>query len=220
MNGASFRPETTGGAWAAAAGNFANVTNTTASSLPIPKTLNGVTVKVDGVDAPVYFVSAAQINFLIPYSVQPGVRPVVVTTPAGAQNGTVRVLRAAPGIFVQDTANPPKGAILNQNSSLNTQGNPAKRGEVIQIYGTGAGRFQGTVEDGVATTGLISSVSTPQVFVGGVEAKVQFSGLTPGLAGLWQVNVFIPDNGFIKGRVPMQVFVDGIGSNEVGVFVQ
>ncbi|MDH5212060.1 MAG: hypothetical protein OEW96_10360, partial [Betaproteobacteria bacterium] len=193
----------------------------TASTLPIPKTLNGVSVTVGGLDAPVYFVSATQINFLIPYAVEPGIRPVVVRTPGGEQAGTVRVLRAAPAIFVQDAANPPKGAILNQNSSLNTSGNAARRGEVIQIYGTGAGRFTGgTIVDGAGATGLLSSVSTPQVYIGGVEARVQFSGLAPGLAGVWQVNAFVPDNGFLTGRVPVRVFIDGIDSNEVGVFVQ
>lgn len=221
VNGASFRPETTGGAWTTVAGAFTNVSNMTAPTLPIAKTLNGVTVTVDGVEAPVYFVSATQINFLMPYSVEPGLKPIAVRTPAGTQNGTVRVLRAAPAIFSQDAANPPKGAILNQNSGLNTSANPAKRGEVIQIYGTGAGRFQGgTVVDGAAVAGLLSSVSTPQAFVGGVEARVQFSGLTPGLAGVWQVNVFVPENGFINGRVPVRVFIDGIDSNEVAVFVQ
>ncbi len=221
VNGASFRPETTGGAWATAGGNFAGVTSLTAPTLPFPKTLNGVSVTVDGVAAPVYFVSQSQINFLIPYAVEPGLKPVVVTTSAGALNGSVRVLRSAPGIFVQDTANPPKGAILNQNSSLNTSGNPARRGEVIQIYGTGAGRVQGgTVVDGAGVTGLLSSVSTPQVFIGGVEATVQFSGLTPGVAGLWQVNAFIPDRAFLNGRVPVRIFIDGLDSNEVAVFVQ
>lgn len=219
-NGASSRLETTGGAWTSAYGNFAGVTNATASTLPLPKTLNGVTVTVGGVDAPVYFVSPNQINFLLPYATQPGVRPVVVKTASATLNGTVRVLRAAPGIFIQDTATPPKGAILNENSTLNATGNRARRGEVIQIYGTGAGRFQGAVEDGAAASGLVASTATPQVFVGGVEARVQFSGLTPGLAGLWQINVFVPDHAFLSGRVPVIVFVDGIESNEAGLFVE
>jgi uncharacterized protein (TIGR03437 family) len=221
VNGASFRPEITGGSWATATGNFANVSNTTASASPIPKTLNGITVTVSGIESPVYFVSATQINFLVPYAVQPGVRPIVVKTATATLEGTARVIRSAPGIFVQDAANPPKGAILNQNSSLNTPANPAQRGEVIQIYGTGAGQVTGgTVIDGAPVTGLLSSTSVPQVFIAGAEAKVQFSGLTPGVAGLWQVNAFVPDNAFVKGRVPVVVFLDGINSNEVGVFVQ
>src|SRR5262245_55099937 len=88
VNGASFQPQTTGGSWATATGNFANVATTTASTMPIPKTLNGVTVTVDGVDAPVYFVSATQINFLVPYQTQPGLKPVVVKTAGATLNGT------------------------------------------------------------------------------------------------------------------------------------
>lgn len=221
VNGASFRAEVTGGAWATAGGTFANVSNQTAATLPIPKTLNGVSVTVNGVESPVYFVSSTQINFLVPYETEPGLRPVEVRTAGGAFRGTVRVLPSAPGLFAQDAANPPKGAILNQNSSLNTTSNPARRGEVIQIYGTGAGRLSGgAITDGAAVSGLISSVSVPQVFVGGVEARVQFSGMTPGLAGVWQVNVFVPENSFLTGRVPVRVFIDGIDSNEVGVFVE
>ncbi len=221
VNGASFRPEVTGGAWASVVGNFANVGNQTASALPIPKTLNGVSVTVAGLEAPVYFVSSTQINFLVPYETQPGIRAVEVKTPTAALSGTARVIATAPGLFVQDTASTPKGAILNQNSSLNTSSSPARRGEVIQIYGTGAGKLTGgAIVDGAAISGLISSTSTPQVYIGGVEAKVQFSGMTPGLAGLWQVNVFIPENAFVTGRLPVRVYVDGVDSNEVSVFVQ
>src|SRR5262245_36604023 len=83
INGASFRPEqpVSAGAWASAFGAFTGVTQTTATVAPIPKTLGGVTVTVDGVDAPVYFVSSGQINFLIPFQVAAGVRQVQVKTP-------------------------------------------------------------------------------------------------------------------------------------------
>jgi uncharacterized protein (TIGR03437 family) len=53
-----------------------------------------------------------------------------------------------------------------------------------------------------------------------VEAQVQFSGLNPDAPGLWQINVFVPDRPFITGRVPVRVFMDGVDSNEVALFVQ
>jgi len=222
VNGASFRPEVSAGSWATAGGSFGTVANTTATAFPIPTTLNGVTVIVDGVAAPVYFVSGTQINFLVPYATQPGIRPVQVKTAASTLSGSVKVLSAAPGVFTQDTAIPPKGAIRNQDSSLNTSSSPAKRGEVIQIFGTGPGAVSTTPGDGAAvgSSPLVSSKSTPQVFIGGIEATVQFSGLTPGQTGLWQVNAFVPNQGFLTGRVPVQVFIDGVDSNEVTVFVQ
>ena len=220
VNGASFRPEVSAGSWATAGGAFGTVANTTASAFPIPTILNGVTVTVDGTAAPVYFVSSNQINFLMPYSIAPGVRSVQVKTAASTFTGSVKIISAAPGVFVQDTAVPPKGAILNQNNSLNTSSAPAKRGEVIQIFGTGPGAISPVPTDGAPVATLVTTKSTPQVFIGGVPAVVQFSGLTSGQTSLWQVNAVIPSQSFLTGRVPVQIFMDGVDSNEVGLFVQ
>ena len=66
----------------------------------------------------------------------------------------------------------------------------------------------------------MNTKSTPQVFIGGVEATVQFSGLAPDLAGVWQINAFVPDKPFVTGRVPVVVYMDGVDSNEVTIFVQ
>lgn len=224
LNGASFRTDQpiAAGSWATAFGNFAGVSNTIAPSFPLPKALGGVTVTVEGVDAAVYFVGSTQINFLIPYAAAAGLRNVQVKTAAGTVSGSVRVITSAPGLFTKDAQSPPKGAILNQNSIENTSSNTAARGEVIQIYGTGPGALKTAVQDGVGPPAdpLVLTVSTPQVFIGGVEATVQFSGLAPGLPGVWQVNAFIPNLSFIAGRVPVRVFMDGVDSNEVTIFVQ
>ena len=101
-----------------------------------------MTVTVDGVDAPIYFVSSGQINFLIPYAVSTGLSPIQVKTATATVNGTVRVIGSGPGIFVKDatTVTPPKGAILNQDNSENTSSNLARRGQVVQIYATGPRR--------------------------------------------------------------------------------
>lgn len=227
LNGASSRvgQPVTGGSWATVYGTFPNVTQTTATASPIPKTLGGVTVSVNGVAAPVYFVSSSQVNFLVPFAVTAGVRGIEVKTSSATLTGTVRVMSAAPGIFVNlpsTSAVPPGGAVLNQDFSINSQSATARRGEVIQIYATGPGALSRAIEDGAAAPGnpLALTASTPQVFVGGVPATVQFSGMAPGFPGLWQINAFVPDRAFITGRVPLQVFMDGVDSNEVSIFVQ
>jgi uncharacterized protein (TIGR03437 family) len=225
VNGASFRGEqpVSAGSWVAAFGNFAGVPTTTATAFPLPQTLGGVGVKVDGVSAALYDVRSTQITFLIPYATQPGVRPVQITTSGGTLNGSVSVMSAAPGLFVKDTQSPPKGAIRNQDGfTENTSSTPSKRGEVISIYGTGPGSLSRTPQDGAApgSNPLATTKSTPQVFIDGVEATVQFSGLNPDAPGLWQINAVIPDKAFITGRVPVRVFIDGVDSNEVTVFVQ
>ena len=226
VSAASFRPEqpVAPGAWAAAFGTFTGVPTLAATDAPFPTSLEGVSVTVDGTAAPVYFISEGQINFLIPYSSSLGVRPIQVHTASATLDGTVRIMPEAPALFVKDTSGaegPPKGAILNQDYSENTSSNMAQRGQVIQIYGSGGGALTTPVDDGALAPSdpLATTTSTPQVFIGGVEAAVQYSGLAPQLVGVWQVNAVIPDKSFLSGHVPVVVFVDGVDSNEVGIFV-
>ena len=87
--------------------------------------------------------------------------------------------------------------------------------------GPEAGALTTPVDDGALAPSdpLATTTSTPQVFIGGVEAAVQYSGLAPQLVGVWQVNAVIPDESFLSGHVPVIVFIDGVDSNEVGIFV-
>lgn len=223
VNNASFRGDqpVTAGSWVAAFGTFGGVATTTANVLPLPKILGGVKVTIDGVDSPLYDVRSTQITFLIPYATAPGLRPVTITTGGGTVTGNVRVITAGPGLFTKDAATPPKGAILNQDGfTENTQATPAKRGDVISIYATGPGALNGAAADGAAPGPNVTTKSTPQVFIGGVEATVQYSGLNSLAPGLWQINATIPNFAFITGRVVVKVFMDGVDSNEVTIFVQ
>ncbi|MEO8026864.1 MAG: hypothetical protein ABI823_10335 [Bryobacteraceae bacterium] len=225
VNNASFRGDqpVAAGSWAAAFGSFTGVATTTAATFPLPKSLGGVKVTIEGVDAPVYDVRATQVTFLIPSALTAGVHPVVVTTPSATINGSVRLISSAPGMFTKDAMTPPRVAARNQDGvTENTSSTPAKRGEIVSLYGTGPGAFDRAIEDGAApgATPLARTKSTPQVFIGGVEAVVQFSGLNPDAPGLWQVNVFVPNLPFITGKVAVRVFADGVDSNEVGLFVQ
>ncbi len=223
VNGASFRAEqpVAPGSWASAFGTFSNVGTTQNTVIPLPATLGGVSVTVDGTAARINFVSATQINFLIPGQAAAGVRPVVVTTGSGTLNGTVRIVAAAPGIFRQDNAVPALGAILNQDSSANAENRPAIRGQAISIYATGQGALSATVADGAAAPSNppATSITIPQVFIAGVEVPVEFSGLAPNFAGLWQLNVRLPNLPFLSGRLPVLVYMNGVDSNEVALYV-
>lgn len=226
VNNASFRADqpVAPGSWVAAFGNFAGATTATATAFPLSSALGGAKVTVDGIESPLYDVRSTQITFLIPGAVTPGIRPVQVTLGSNTFTGSVRVIAAAPGLFIKDTQLPPRGAIRNQDGvSENTSSTPAKRGEVISIYGTGQGPLNRAVTDGAvpgATPSLAASRSTPQVFIGGVEARVLYSGLNPDAPGLWQINAVVPESNFVSGRVPVRVYVDGVDSNEVSLFVQ
>jgi uncharacterized protein (TIGR03437 family) len=80
-------------------------------------------------------------------------------------------------------------------------GQPASAGDVLQIYCTGLGRVVADPPGPPLVTGqtapsngsvLYRSVAVPQVSIGGVTATVLFSGLAPGFAGLYQVDVVMP----------------------------
>jgi len=226
VNGASFRGDqpVAPGSWVAAFGTFSGVSTTTAATFPLPKLLGGVRVTLGGVDAALYDVRSTQITFLVPYAVAAGLQPVQITTGSATISGSVRVISSAPGLFIKDTAVPPKGAVRNQDGvTENSASAPARRGDIVSLYGTGPGALSRNPEDGAApgaTPTIATTKSTPQVFVGGVEAQVQFSGLNPDAPGLWQINVVVPNQSFLTGRVPVQVFMDGVDSNEVTIFVQ
>src|SRR6476646_3958370 len=97
---------------------------------------------------------------------------------------TVPLATYSPGIFaVTDGANLPISA-----------SNPAKRGGRMVIYANGLGTVDSPQTSGepASSTGLVRTNAAPTVTIGARSATVDFSGLTPGIVGLYQVNVSIP----------------------------
>jgi uncharacterized protein (TIGR03437 family) len=82
-------------------------------------------------------------------------------------------------------------------------GQPASAGDVLQLYCTGLGKVvaSGSPPGPALVTGkaapangsvLYRSAVAPQVSIGGVPATVLFSGIAPGFAGLYQIDVVVP----------------------------
>ena len=168
-----------------------------AVSVPLPKEISDVAVLVNGEPAPLYFVSKGQINFLLPNGLpSTGTVEIVIVRVSTLQIVASSVLPldiAAPGLFTVDQSGSGQTAALNQNNTINSPSNPEKVGNVVQIFATGAGNIPGAPPDGEAAPGAISTPVAPRVFVGNNdEAEVTYSGLAPGLVGVWQINVRIP----------------------------
>jgi uncharacterized protein (TIGR03437 family) len=218
VNSASFRQNQplAAGSIASAFGSFSGATAASATALPLPKTLGGVQVLVGAVACPLFYASSSQVNFQLPASLAPGVHTVRVLVGPVEYSGGIIVMRSAPGLFTFfNTGEPPRAAALNQDGvTVNSAEAPEARGRLITLFAT-------AVADGEATpvSPLIRTVNDPIVYIAGVQAQVEFSGLTPTAVGLWQINVRIPEQSFIRGRVPVQVFMDGVDSNEVSIFV-
>ena len=102
-------------------------------------------------------------------------------------------------------------------------GQPAVPGDVLQVFTTGLGRAtaEGNASGPVLPTGevtpangnpLFRSVQMPAVTIGGIPAEVLFSGLAPGFAGLYQVNLKLPEGVAPGEEVPVRVEMpNGLG---------
>lgn len=218
VNAASFAAQLSPGALATIFGtNFTGTGVDAIASLPLPTSLGGVSVQVNGVAAPVLYASSGQINFQIPWETPTGSVTVAVGI-NGLTSTTVNVTieAAAPGVFVQGAH-----AIV-QNApalSLNSPSNPAKVGSTITAYLTGGGAVTPTPADGApAESNPLSIASGVTATIGGKSATVSFAGLAPNFVGLWQANIVVPA-GLTQGDVPLIVSVGGQSSNSGNVSV-
>jgi uncharacterized protein (TIGR03437 family) len=184
-------------------------------------TLNGLSVNIGGVDAPLFFGSSGQIDAQIPTELAAGQRYEVLVNANGFYSNAITFDTAAvtPGL-----ASFADGGVIAQDTGYNliTADHPAQAGEVIILYATGMGSTNPAVATGAVAPGtapLAETVIAPQVTVGSVPAHVLFSGLSPGSVGLYQIDVTIPA-GAGTGNVPLVVTQNGVASNTVTVPLQ
>jgi uncharacterized protein (TIGR03437 family) len=187
-----------------------------AGSIPFPASLGQTSVSINGIAAPVLYVSPTQINAQVPYGIPNGSATLQVNR-GGVVSAmqTFGVASFSPGIFVIDPSTNGAAALHGSNLSLVNNASPAKAGEGIAIYGTGLGALTIPVAAGAAAPSVApfaQTTTTPTVLIGGMNAPVSFSGLTPGLAGLYQLNVQVPA-GVQPGLQPIQILMSGAASN-------
>jgi len=171
--------------------------------LPVPTTVGGVQVLMNGEPSPIFYVGPSQINFVVPSSNVPTVGTAqvqVVESSTGLilGSGSISMNTVAPAMFTLSQTGIGQIAALNHiDGSVNSSTNPVARGQYIELYGTGQGAVPGGPPDGELPKGTVSTPSTPQVVIGGFpvpSANIEFSGLAPCCVGLWQINVLIPES--------------------------
>ena len=168
-----------------------------ATTLPLPTTLVGTTVTVNGEAVPLFYASPTQINAQMPLDIKPGLASVVVTTGIQSSNAAAIVVPAGPtpGIFIIGGTTS-RAVLQNPDFSVNSSTSPAHIGDTVVGYFTGGGAVNpaGPLVTGAGSPGGLSPVTgTPvSVTVAGVPATVNYIGLTPTLVGVYQVNFVIP----------------------------
>jgi uncharacterized protein (TIGR03437 family) len=183
------------------------------TSVPLPTTLRTTTVTVNGELAPLFYVDATQINAQMPEDIKPGVATVVVKNGSSTSNAVAVTIPATgtPGIVVYGNN---RAVVVNQDNSVNSPNAPANVGDTLVAYFTGGGPVNaaGPLVTGAPTPSGLSPVSGANtVKVGGVEATINYMGLTPGSIGLYQANFVVPR--VAAGDHPLVITISGQNSN-------
>jgi uncharacterized protein (TIGR03437 family) len=183
------------------------------SKVPLPTTVLSTTVTVNGQAAPLFYVSTGQINAQMPEEIKPGLATVIVKNGSSASNAAAVIVPATgtPGIIVYGNN---RAVVVNPDGSINASTSPAKVGDTLVAYFLGGGPVNaaGSLVTGAASPSGLSPVSGPYaVRVGGVEATVNYMGLTPGLVGLYQANFVVPR--VAAGDRPLLITISGQNSN-------
>lgn len=165
-----------------------------AKTLPLPTQLGNTQVLVNGIAAPLFFVSPLQINAQVPFEVQPGSTVNVVVRVSGQDSPPepLKIEDVSPGIFTIPSLGTGPGAILHTNFTLVNSSSPAKPGEFVLVYATGLGVTNPSVSSG-AGGNAERTVNAVTATIGGKAATVDFAGAAPVFAALYQVNIIVPD---------------------------
>jgi len=165
-------------------------------SVPFPTNIGGVQVMINGVAAPLYYVSPTLIEAIVPYETTAMVAQIqVINNGANSNTVTMYTGETAPGVFTQNPGGLGYGAIQHSaDYSLVTPSNPAQPGETVLVYLSGLGTVTPTVADGTAAPSIstVQTTNTITADFNGVAATVSFAGLVPTLAGLYQLNIVVP----------------------------
>lgn len=183
-----------------------------AGTVPLPQYLAGFEATVNGVTAPLYYVSPNQVNIQIPYEAQPGAAALVVGNPyVNSNNYDLQIVPAAPGIFMT-------------NGSPAAPFSSAARGQSTTLYITGDGQVSPTLATGASPDPgtPLSQLPKPKLpvtlTVGGQSATISFIGIPSGLVGVTQINYEVPANTPV-GVQPVVVTVGGAASPAVNLTV-
>jgi uncharacterized protein (TIGR03437 family) len=164
----------------------------------LPTLLAGVVVHVGAATAPLYYVSPGQINLLIPGNLLAGAVEVkVVRDGRAGPTVRLRLQESAPALFARD---PDGVAATHADGTLISRDKPARAGEVIVLYGTGLGLTTRGADSQYREipkqAAQIARLQDLRVTLAGVvlePARVLYAGISPGFAGLYQINLALPD---------------------------
>ncbi|HWQ36843.1 MAG TPA: hypothetical protein VNQ79_28685 [Blastocatellia bacterium] len=220
---------------AAAFGTGLATATQAATTVPLPTTLAGTTVKVRDITgterlAPLFFVSPAQVNYQIPQNTQPGAVAITITSSDGTiSTGSETVSAVAPSLFTANSSGSgaPAAYAVRVRSGVqtivpvirfdNTLIPPQFVAEPIDLGPTGDTVVLVLFGTGIRKRSALSAVS---VMIGNTSQPPDFAGDAPGFVGLDQINVVVPRSLIGAGQVNVAMTVDGAATNTVSIRIK
>ena len=181
---------------------------------------------------PLSYTSNGLVNALLPYRSPANTLQSLTVERAGALSAPSSILLtdALPALYTTNGQGTGQAAALLANTaSIAAPENafpgshPAARGSYVSLFASGLGAVINTPADGQpapSTPPFATTVNTPQVKIGGLPADVTFSGLAPGLTGLYQINVRIPDAAPVGDSIPVTLCISSTDSNTATIAIQ
>jgi uncharacterized protein (TIGR03437 family) len=185
----------------------------------LPTSVADVQVLVDGSPAPVWYVSAGQINFQAPTTMGATASVAVARNGVASNPATVAVVSSSPGVIAYSADYVTFYPSAQFAGTTNIVGDPAvfgfakkaKPGDQIQIYVTGLAITQ----SGVLINAPITFTAPVKVNLGSVSVTPSFTGQIG--AGYYQINFAVPT--LAAGNYPFTITVNGLTSQNNVVFV-
>lgn len=178
---------------------------------PLPRELGNTSVAINGVRAPLLYVSPEQINIQVPWDVDTGRVDMVVNRGGElSQPETAYIVQAWPGLFL---AAHKEGAPV---SSLN----PAKGGETIYVYATGLGSVNAVVPSGKPPAGdLRAETLYPLSATIGEQSAPCTARLAAGMVGIYEIEMEVPAGTPSGTAVPLMI-TSGTASDTIMIAVK
>lgn len=196
---------------------------TRVNTLPLPDQASGTLVIIGGEPAPLLYAFSGQINAIVPFGLPVNTNTQVIVRQGNAYTAPLAITLAPanPGIFTVSGSGTGQGIIIRPDGNIARPGTPAQDGDELVIYAAGLGQTnpQATAGDASTSTPLEYAAGTATLTIGGQNARVDFAGLAPGFAGLYQINAAVP-SGVHGDSLPVVLSVAGQPSPAITMAVE
>ncbi len=185
---------------------------------PLPQSLAGTSVDVDGRLLVLSYVSPTQINAVLPPDLPDGDHTINVTiTGLPPVSGNFTAIRNAPGLFVSWVNGKAFAAASHSDGSVVNQANPAKKGETITLLGTGFGPCQTNPVYGfnVPTSPANPLLDVVTITLGSLPGTPATAVCAPGRQGFDSLQFAIPQDAPAAVSLPLVLAINGHTSNTV-----